>query len=909
MRTENNPSNPTASAGRSKFKVVKWLLIATTAVIVLIFVAVPLYLSSESGKSMIVGRINDAVDGKVEMESLSMGWFKGVRLKDLSFADDKGTITVSVKEISTRPRYGALLFGSVALGQTIIDRPDIVITVDRDAAGWGQEDISISGERLQREAESAAKAEDASGWGLTELDLEVKQGTVTINLISDRKTVQSVHFRNIASKLELSPAPKRSSFDVSLAVAGGGRLSKITASGSLTPAKEKSWTLKGTSGDMKIKIDSLDLESLTPLFALAGKDIEAGGKLSADVDIRLEDGRFEKVDATAVLTGFKQIVDGKEMVLDEPVRVEASISADNDTVKIDKLNIRSSFCTVESTGGVNRLDYTATADLKKTQDFAGQFIDFGDYAFAGKVRETGTISFDGAKISAIGEAVFDNLVIKKGKTATPRTAAKMEFDIEMDRDKEVIRIRSVKSSIDAGTVDITKSVIPLGDGAAEKLQLTILADVDLLRVRPYIELFKELPEDVTIAGKLKSDLSIRGEKNTLRIATDATKISNLNISKPGQKPFTDKLINISADVIINTEEKSIEIKNLRIKGTQIDITGDFSQTSRSGRTRVNGRLDADFDLAAASAIAGAFMPEGLTMEGRRKSTIKFDSEYADGQTGGLLANLNAQANFGFDRAGYMGLDFGPTDMSLKVNKGLLSIAPFSTTVNSGKLNFAADADFNKKPSLLATPKPMQILDKVRITEEMGRKLLLYLNPMFANQASLSGVSNFHCEKMLIPLAGGTKKDIEVVGTVWIDDLRLQTMGLPDMIFSNQGDFKLEKSSFVLRDGLLRYDDMQFNVGDNPVNFSGSVDIEKENYDLSIMLPYTSDGRTVHVGDQSDRRLTVRIRGNLRNGINWDKVFEGIIGKVIQGQAEKILQDKLGDVLGEEGMRLLKDIFK
>ncbi len=905
MRTENNPSNPAASAKRSKFKAIKWLLIATAAIIVLIFVAVPLYLSSESGKSMVVGRINEAVEGKVEMESLSMGWFKGVRLKDLSFADDKGTTVVSVKEISTKPRYGSLLFGSVALGQTIVDSPDVVITVDRDAAGRGQEDMPISGERLQREAEAAAKAEDASGWGLTELDLEVKQGSATINLISDSKTVQSVHFHNIASKLELNPASKRSSFDVSMAVAEGGRSSGIKASGSLTLAKEKSWTLKGTSGDMKVKIDSLDLESLTPLFALAGKDIEAGGKLSADVDVRLEDGRFEKVDAEAVLTGFKQVVDGKEMVLDEPVRVDASISADDDTVKIDKLNIRSSFCTVESTGGVNRLDYTATADLKKTQDFAGPFVDFGDYAFAGNVTETGTISFDGAKISAVGEAVFNNLVIKKGKIATPMTAAKMEFDMEMDRDEEVIRIRSVKNSIDAGTVDITKSVIPLGEGAAEKLQLAILADVDLLRVRPYIELFKELPGDVTIGGKLKSDLSVRSEKNTFQIATDATKISNLNISKPGQKPFTDKLVNISADVIINTEEKSTEIKDLRVKGTQIDITGDFRENSRSGKTRVNGRLDADLDLA----VAGAFIPEGLTMEGRCKSTIKFESEYAASQANGLLANLNAQANFGFDRAGYMGLDFGPTDMSLKVDKGLLSIAPFSTTVNSGKLNFAADANFNNKPSLLATPEPMQVLDKVRITEEMGRKLLLYLNPIFADQASLSGVSNFHCEKMLIPLAGGTKKDIEVVGTVWIDDLRLQTMGLPDMIFSNQGDFKLERSSFVLRDGLLSYDDMQLNVGDNPINFSGSVDIEKENYDLNIMLPYTSDGRTVHVGDQASRRLTVRTRGSLRSGIDWNKVFEGLIGEVLQGEAEKILQDKLGDALGEEGMRLLEDIFK
>ena len=91
-----------------------------------------------------------------------------------------------------------------------------------------------------------------------------------------------------------------------MAVADGEQTSTISAKGSLKPAAQKSWTLKGTDGDFTVKIDKLNMESLTPVFALMGKDIHAGGRLSADVEAMIDDGDFEKLDAQVELQGFKQ---------------------------------------------------------------------------------------------------------------------------------------------------------------------------------------------------------------------------------------------------------------------------------------------------------------------------------------------------------------------------------------------------------------------------------------------------------------------------------------------------------------------------------------------------------------------------------------------------------------------------
>ena len=99
-------------------------------------------------------------------------------------------------------------------------------------------------------------------------------------------------------------------------------------------------------------------------------------------------------------------------------------------------------------------------------------------------------------------------------------------------------------------------------------------------------------------------------------------------------------------------------------------------------------------------MASAFIPAGLVMEGKRKNSIKIKSEYPEGQENGCLANMNAEGKFGFDKAEYMGLHFGATETEVKVNKGVLTIMPFSTSVNGGTLRFGGGADFNAEPMLL-----------------------------------------------------------------------------------------------------------------------------------------------------------------------------------------------------------------
>ncbi len=870
MHTGDNSVTTTGRKVSGKVKALKWIIAVALVLLLLLFLVVPMYLSSDRGRDFIVGKINESIDGKITMGDFSMGWFKGIRVTDLSFENGAGTTFVDVREISTKPYYISLLLGIVALGETLVEEPRIVINV-------AQSQKEVSRSFSPSENKSVKVEEKGAGLVLAKIDLTVKGGDITINRLLQGQSVAGLKVSNIESKVDLNPLGKESTFDVALAVAGGQTESRITAKGNLKPAAKKSWTLKGTSGDFTVKVDDLDLESLGPLLALAGKDIDAAGILNGDITAKIDDGRFEKLQVSAVLSGFKKDIRGKKAMIAEPIKMDAQISSDDKNIIIDKLNFTSSFCTVDCKGGINSVDYVATADLEGLQEFVGQFADFGDYKLAGKARESGKVSFDDGKITARGEAVIEEFVVSTNKRETPATSVKMNFDVGLDTGRDILKIISLQTTADMGQVKITDSVVPLGEGAKQELGLAIKADIDLKKAQPFIELFKPLPEGMAIGGKLKSDLSVSKNKGRLRVATDSTSISNLGIRQPGRKPFEDKMVKIFGEVLLDFVEKTCQIKDLRIDSSQIDVTGNLTQTSAGDKTKLTGEVEAEYDLAAVSMLASAFIPEGLQMEGKRKSNIKIESEYAPDVEGSLLANLNTQAKFGFDRATYKGLNFGPTEMKFKVAEGLLTIEPFSAPVNSGKVNLAAKVNFKEKPMLLETLGPIQIIENVNINDETSRQMLMYLNPIFGDAVNVRGVANFHCEKLTIPLAGATRNDLVVVGTVGIDRMRLEASDLLGQIVSLTGgrgvDMTMLPTRFILQKGFLRYDNMQINVGDNPVNFAGVIGLDKS-LNMNVTLPYRFGGSTVRTGENAADRITLLVEGTVDNPkINIQKLLE------------------------------------
>lgn len=890
MGTEKQLSSVVKRKASRKKKIFVAVLLLI-GIIVLAGILLPVYLSSEAGKNFVIKKINESLDGQFSTDQFSVGWFKGIHLTNLTFSDNAGTASVNVKNLSTKVKYLSLLGGVLSLKDGLIDEPKIVVNL--------KEPVEVKTE-APKSADDTCKNTTGGGLLLARLDLEVNKGDFTINMPHADRQVKTVHFKNIESKVDINTLAGKSDFDVDFDVDDEKEQGKVIAKGQLQTGSKKGWMLKG--GDFNIKISNLDLETLTPLFALAGQNIQASGKLNADLNVTLEDGKLQKLLANATLDNFGQTLGDKGISLDQPVKIDALITSGQDTFKIEKLKVESSFCQVACAGIADGVDYSAKADLEMLQKFAGQFTDFGGYTFAGKLNADGKLTYDKAGITSTGQGKVENFILTQAPDKSViKTLLETNYNIKTDSAKGILQINSLQLAAkpDIGSVRLTDSVVPIDENAPDSITLNALIDADLEQAAPVVNVFYELPEGMKIAGKLKSECRVTKKQQLVRVLTDNTQIEKLYVGRQGEKPFEEDQAKVNLDAIFNLTEKTIVIDDLKVEGSQVSITkGNLTQSNNKGRKKIAGEFQAQYDLASIGQLAEVFIPQGLVMEGKRTSTIKFTSDYPADQPEGLMANLDAQADFGFDRAEYMGLNFGKTDTSIKVEKGVLTLAPFSSEVNGGKLNFAATSDFNQIPPLLKTPQPMQIIDKVNINDIISYQLLRYVNPIFSNTVNVSGVINFHCEKLSIPLAGANKNDLEVIGTIAMDSIQFQGRknDLWGQIISYIGvgdtNFDIVPTRFLLQKGYLSYENMQVNVGNNPVNFAGSIGLNKQ-LDMTVELPYVIGSKTVRVGEKSSNRMKLLIGGTLdKPELKVEKMIEQQVEQLIESEAQKLLEKLL-----------------
>ncbi len=1007
MYAETGPT--TERKKRSRKKVLALVLAAAVILILLVVFVIPAFVSSESGRNMILAKINDSVEGRADFGDLSMSWWKGVRITEVSFTDNEGRILARIKQIVTKPHYGALLLGRLSFGATKLVEPAVEINLTEQGAQGG----GGSGGSLR-----AGEAAEPVALPLKRIDLTVTNGSLKLNADGGR----SVEFLDIKSRLNLRPPGKRTQFEADMAV----RQAKVHTDGWIEPDKRRGWTVKGFNGEFFAKADGLSLDSVWPVFELAGVAAEAEGRVSASIRSRIGKGRIETLrgsitgqdvdvrgdllkgdrlktgvlnvsfnlnrekerinigellvdsdwlDAeangvvpttyeslaefvradsaytlngslncrlseafsqmprmlgvkegvkitsgdltssikTVIQRGAKQIsakgdlselagtFEEEKVALSAPVTARLEMTSDKAGTKYDRVDVSASFAKIRCTGTSELVQYEAEADLGKLHSEVGQLIGMGRFEMAGELVGRGEVSGSKERISAVGSSSIKGLRLSSGEGAGAfEPEANIDFSVVIQPKENILGMSSVSAKAGLGEFSIHDSVLPLGEKATEGAKLAVSAnDVDLGKLQPFAVLLASFPKDIELEGVARSNLTVSSEKGRYRILTDATDITNLRFrtSREGEA-LEQKEVWLAADVEISPAERGFEVRKLQLTSPQLKVHEcRMSQVSKEGTSLLRGELDCEYDWAGISVLAAGHLPPGLKLEGKRRDTVGFSSEYPAGGTNQVMANLSTRAKLGFKRAEYMGLNIGATEADIEVRNGVLEIKPFSTTVNNGELTFAARADFTKKPWFLELTKPMQVANNVEVNARITKKLLPHLNPLFSDAVVVAGTADFHCERLAIPLAGAPKEKLQIIGTISADNLRLSESSLLSELLTVGGlslkraIIRMRPTRFILWDGFLRYDDMQIDVGDNPFNFKAAIGLD-DSLNMTVALPYTYDGRTVRVDETTTaERITVPIGGTVHEP-------EVDMGEMLQDQLKKRLEGELRDKIRE-----------
>jgi hypothetical protein len=881
-----HPNQNTPVKKRSKIKKILWVLGGIVAVFVLLILLLPTLLSTSVGKQVILGRINQSLDGTMEIKELSVGWFSGLKLTGVNFKDKTGNTTFSVDEISGRPSFLSLFRGRIGLTDGLIDKPRVELTVVDKPEG-------ISGKSVPSDSSKPSSGGPVV-LPLDKLTLELRQGNAIIKTL---QPPQKLEFKNISTQVNINPAGQVSNLALAMAIAGTGEAGNVKVNASVTP--QKAMTLEGTSGQMQIEIVNVKLEDFKPLLALAGQKIDIAGLVNAQAQVKLTDGQFEKIQADATVENFKQTLDGKTTTLAKPVKVQALAAMTDKGLRVDNLNVDSSFCTATCKGDMTSLTYQAKADLAGVQSFASQFTDFAGYSLGGSLNASGSVSVKATTISAAGVADFVNLVVAKGTDKMPATAIKINYDLTHDSAEKLLKAPSVLVTMDAGTIDLKDVLLPLEP--QKMMQLSTKADIalDLQKTLTMAKVFAggSLPKDLTLAGNLRSQLTVQPKDQDIQFRTDKMEIANLVVGQTGQTPFTQDILTLVADGTVNPKAKNYAVNfNLEGKKAQslMRFKGTVSQKAQKEQTAMAGDVQADYNWADLTAMARPFLPKGMELEGKRSDKISFSSTYPTAQPEKMTANMNANAALGFQKANLMGLKFGPTELKLDVKQGKAAVDMPDADVSGGKVRFNGDVDLAAKPMKLTLRQPMQVVENVKIDDVISAQLLQYLNPVFAKGTNVSGIANLNCQTLVIPLAGATSKDILLDGAIGLADVRLQSP-LLQMIGQAAGGamdlFVIPSTPFTVKNGLVQYADMPMLFGQTyALHFlRGRIGLEDKSLAMDVEVPLSKGGNS-----QSIQKIIFPLSGTLdKPRLDTSKMIqkqaEGAIKDLIQEQLKNILK--------------------
>ncbi|GAG16958.1 unnamed protein product, partial [marine sediment metagenome] len=202
---------------------------------------------------------------------------------------------------------------------------------------------------------------------IKKIDLTVKNGGLKVT----EKAGETVELSQINSKVNLRPLGQQTNFEIDVNLAGKGKESKLRAEGRIEPKKKTGWRLAGTSGDLTIEVNDLELASLGPLFALAGVEVQAEGEVCADIRTEIEDGQVKVLEG---IVKSKDLGVGLNRLKGEALTsgrldAEVKLQRENELVNIEKLLIDGDWVSVTASGFVPTTLVSLTEFLKPSSAY------------------------------------------------------------------------------------------------------------------------------------------------------------------------------------------------------------------------------------------------------------------------------------------------------------------------------------------------------------------------------------------------------------------------------------------------------------------------------------------------------------------------------------------------------------
>ena len=669
----NNPEPPTPAPKRKKRRLWWKLLLGIVVVLILLVLLAPTIASMGFVRRLVLGKVNESLNGKVNISDWKIGWTSGVAANGVHIEDDRGE-AIFDGEASTQLSLLNAIRGNLDLGNTVL-KGNFLIKIDRD----GHTNL----ERLVKPSESTP-----STGPVTVPDLK---GKVTVDLVGkieqeDGPTVYVPAVKLNTTITDINQAISPNAL-IEIKVGENGQTGSIKLDGTVDAFDKNQLDLQKLASDLNLSLANIDLSAANPFLASAETVLTGmvNGSLNVKTDGVTKPFAEGLITVTSLSAGGEALKGDTLQVgtLNIPMKVTANVGDNGTTVvKIEKFRAEFPQGFIDVAGLVTQKSLERLSNNQSPGDdgWISLTVALNDMASIAHQLPHLIPLEEGVAVTSGKFSKVTNVTLRKDDIVS-----KSHIDLQAagTRDDQTIEIKPISISVDAtylpgadplkGLRDmalvVNSEFATIAGGGASLGKLDFNGSFDLAKLRAQAAQFVDL-NDVKLDGsgnfKITSVGDVQKPGEVVK-ATAAVTLNALNLAIPQLPPLRFEKMVLSSNAELSPGTATL-ISSIRSAGITfqtfdagkpiIDLAGSANGVDLQ-TTSVQRFELAKFtitDLAKVQTMADGFIPKPLKDKGFRITEGQLYTNMVgsyDGRTGTIVLekplelstpNLTVQAN-------------------------------------------------------------------------------------------------------------------------------------------------------------------------------------------------------------------------------------------------------------------------
>ncbi len=604
-----------------------WVLLGILVLILLLIALLPTIASTGPVRSLVLGRVNQQLNGTASVDSWSFGWFSGFKLSGIRVADAQGRPVVEIQSVTLPATVSSLLSSQKRLGAIAVESPKADIVLYADGTN--------SFTRLIKPAQSAtppAAAAPAQPLGFDVAgDIAVKNGQISVQPAGAAAPFL-VRDLDVDVKIESLEKPIR----LDLKAALGEERAPLAVKGSATVLHAGKPDPNAVEAEIAVTLGGLEIGPISALARQYGSPVEAGGiltvqKLSAQVQ------GMDSIKAAGDIELKQLALAGGPLGKDRPkfdhVLLAFEVSKTGPTLEIKQLKFDSPAAAADASGTVQM---PAPGKLPKGRLAAHAQVNLAP--LAAQLPETLKLQ-KGLTIES-GAVTLDARLDSDEKGPRVDASLRVENVAAINQGKRIVLEAPIALGIEASLTDkgprlddlhLTSSFAGVtASGSWEKFDLVLTSDLEaaLREAAKFVDLSGK-----SCAGRVSLALHVAGPERQKSVSGDVT-VTGLALTgfTPGPVNLAEAKVTLGATALLDEKNALQSISGLNVDLAAPFATGAFSAESIAlapGRPLPalrNGKLSLNADLGGVARFAGeaGLMPAGIGLGGQ----LSFDTGLA-----------------------------------------------------------------------------------------------------------------------------------------------------------------------------------------------------------------------------------------------------------------------------------------